>query len=310
MARFHFWGFIVNEAGEPIENAEVTIKLAGLDTFACLYFDEYGGYNTCDDPSISDKGYQLKTLQNGYYEFWVGDTTEAHGYRYDQKFKIEWVRVGVAYGEIDHVNILPLTSPTYPASLESCDDHPSVDMNKLVSDALVCTWDSHWRKIVENEVVHGIEYVDVDAIDRRPNKIISNELAWRWDKHRDSTVTTFHPSAGYPHDIRPVDILSPDTTRNKVVSNKDLHDLYVQMLKSYLAKIETTDWTYTGSDGLYEYNIEHNMDIHYPHCVCYDDTTHEIEKLSRVVFVDSNTIKILINDNTKTLWVRISGQHQ
>ncbi len=310
MARFHFWGFIVNEAGEPIDNAEVSIKLAGLDTLACLYFDEFGGYNTCDDSNIALRNFQLKTLQNGYYEFWVGDITETHGYRYDQKFKIEWERVGVAKGMIDHVNILPLTSPTYPVDLDTCGDHPSVDMNKLISDKLACSWDSHWRYIVENESVHGIEFVNVDAIDTRQNKLVSNELAWRWDKHKDSTVLLFQPSAGYPHDIRPVDILSADNTKNKVVSNKDLHDLYIQMLKSYLTKVEPADWVDTGNGVLWEYTINHNMDIHYPHVTCYDDSTHEIEKLSIVRFINSNNIKILINDNTKTLQVRISGQHE
>lgn len=315
MARFHFWGFIVNDAGEPIENCDVTIKLATIDTLACLYFDEYSDYNTCTDTDIPSIGPQLKTLSNGYYEFWVGDDTETFGYRYDQKFKIEWERTGVAYGMIDNVNILPMTSQTYPLSLSECASAGpnSSIMDKLISDELGCKWDNHTTLLVEKDDVHGIEFVDVNQYDIKPNKVISNELGWRWDHHTDSTISSYHPSAGPPHGIEPVDILSSDTIRNKVISNKDLHDLYVLMLKSYEFRIDNNLWINSGDGVIWYYIINHNLNVLYPHVTCYNNDTHEIEKSSKIAMIDSNNIKVSVNtENINyspdiTLWVRISG---
>jgi len=315
MARFHFWGFIVNEAGEPIEYADVTIKLATTDTLACLYFDEYSSYNTCDDINLPPTGPQLKTLINGYYEFWIGDITESKGYRNDQKFKIEWERPGVAYGKIDNVNILPMTSQTYPLSLSDCTSGGplSTDMNKLISDELGCRWENHTRFIVENDIVHGIEFVDVNQFDTKPNKLISNEYGWRWDHHVNSTTSSYNPSAGAPHDIHPIDILSSDNIRNKVVSNKDIHDLYVLMLKSYEERIFNNLWVYSGHENIWHYNIHHNLGVYYPHVTCYNNTTHEIEKTSIVTYLDQNNVRISINTENPgnrpeiSLWVRVSG---
>ncbi|MCK5017443.1 MAG: hypothetical protein KAS32_10285, partial [Candidatus Peribacteraceae bacterium] len=210
MSRYHQWGFIVNEAGEPIENAEITVKLAGTEEPAVVYYDEFGNSSSIDDPALS-VGPQLSTLSNGYYEFWIGDVSEPYGYRNEQKFKIEWIRVGVAHGEVDYINIFPLGPQIDPVSIVACVS-PSTVMNKLVSDFLACGWESH----VESEVilrsgdfvsVHGIEFVDVEELDTRPNKLINNYYGWHWDHHRLSTVQSYHPSAGSPHGMGEVNPL-------------------------------------------------------------------------------------------------------
>ena len=318
MARYHFWGFIVNEAGEPIENAEVSIKLAGTDTLACLYLDEFSSYTTCGDPSFPS-GPQLQTLDNGYYEFWVADETEPHGYRYDQKFKIQWERIGIAKGMIDNVNVLPLTMPVFPANISTCTSAGtsasiSTEMNKLVSDALVCKWDKHSRQLVDISDPHGLEFVDITKTDTRPNKIISNELGWIWSQHEQSTIQLYNVSAGPPHNLHEVDLNSVDPIRNKVVSNKDMHELYINMMRSYEKLIIQSDWvTVDSTNELWYYDIIHKLDTYYPHVTCYNNISHEIEKMATVRFIDNNTIRIIVNANTPPMqpdiqiWVKISG---
>jgi len=318
MARYHFWGFIVNEAGEPIKDANVSVKLAGTDTLACLYLDEFSSYNTCGDPSFP-AGPQLQTLDNGYYEFWIADDTEPHGYRYDQKFKIEWERVGIAHGMVDNVNILPLTMPVFPANTSTCTSAStsasiSTEMNKLVSDALVCNWNNHVNKVVDISNPHDLEFVDITKKDTRPNKIISNELGWIWSQHEQSTIQSYDTSIGSPHDIHEVDLNSVDPVRNKVVSNKDMHELYINMMRSYEKLIRRSDWI-TNDPDRYEwyYDINHKLDTYYPHVTCYNNITHEIEKMATIRFIDNDTIRIIVNTDTIPMqpnievWVKISG---
>ena len=316
--RYHFWGFIVNEAGEPIENANVTVKLANTDTLACLYFDEYSSYSSCND-STTNTDPQLQTLDNGYYEFWIADSTEPHGYRYDQKFKIEWERVGVAYGMVDNVNILPSQPPVFPANLTSCvsagpsGSNVSTEMNKLVSDALVCQWNGHWRELTEiGKNPHGLDFVDVTLTDDTRNKIISNALGWKWDGHVDSTVQSYNVSAGPPHGLEEVDLNSVDPVRNKVVSNKDMHELYINMLRSYEGLLTYPMFTYDPQEGWYV-DVVHNLDAYYPHITCYNNDTHEIEKMATIRYIDKNTIRVIVDSENPQdipvngLWIKISG---
>lgn len=325
MARYHFWGFIVNEAGEPIKNAEVTIKLAGTEELACIYYDEYGNANSCTTPSTS-AGPQLSTLSNGFYEFWIGDITEKYGYRNDQKFKIEWIRIGVAHGEIDYVDVFPLGQTIEPMSITDCVS-PSIIKNKLISDYYACKWDYHTDSVVtagdDFMSIHGLEFIRVDEMDHVPNKIVSNFYGWHWDHHRLSTVQNYHPSAGTPHGMEEVNPLDGDSTlRNKLVSNRDLYNLhtritnlnvyvndadtYLQYQIDELTGITNTSksgwWTIYAEDwlpGIYNewyVNISHNLDIWYPIAICYDMETNRVVHTVEIEFVDANTIKISIDN--------------
>lgn len=343
MARYHSWGFIVNEAGEPIENAEITVKLAGTDELANLYYDEFGSSNSVNTPSLSG-GPQLSTLSNGYYEFWIGDITEPHGYRNDQKFKLEWVRVGVAHGEIDYINIFPLGPHTEAVVLTDCVS-PSIENNKLISDYLACKWDSH----VDSEVlgsdaefysIHGLDFVNVNELDTLPNKIISNFYGWHWDKHRLSTVQDFHPSAGRPHNIEEVEPLDGSSVlRNKLVSNEDmfyLHsritdlNVYVNQADSVLQgqidelsgmsdqsrsgwyTIYPTDWV-EDTNNIWYFDISHNLDIYYPFVIVWDMSTNMVIQPYNIEFMTNNAVRIFINNENypgspnKQFAVRISN---
>jgi hypothetical protein len=122
--RFHYWSFLLDEEGQPIENASIWIYLAGTSTPAELYPSESGNYQT--DPLISTfESYEdgdesesnieiIKTDEDGFFEFWVGNENETNGYGTEQKFKIKWYKAGIAEGEIDYINII-----TYNQSLLS-----------------------------------------------------------------------------------------------------------------------------------------------------------------------------------------------
>lgn len=344
MARYHFWSFILNEAGEPIEDAKITVKLAGTDEIACIYFDEFGSANSCTTPSLSG-GPQLSSLSNGYYEFWIGDSSEVYGYRNDQKFKIEWIREGVAHGEIDYVDIFPLGDQIEPMSTTDCIS-PSIVKNKLISDYYACKWDMHSDSDVIDAFgnfasVHGLEFVNVEELDTLPNKIINNYYGWHWDHHRLSTVQSYHPSAGRPHGIEEVNVLDgSNTIRNKVVSNQDMYNIHSRItnLNVYVndqdavlqAQIDTlgglteqsrsgwwiiyqTDWIQGPDYNEWYCPISHNLDTPYPIVVCWDMTTNKIVQTANVEYISSDVIRVIIdnedapNNPSKQFAVRIAN---
>jgi hypothetical protein len=315
MSRYHWWGFIVNEAGEPIENAEVTVKIAGTDVVANVYYDEYGNANSVDTPALS-AGPQLSTLSNGYYEFWIGDVTETQGYANSEKFTLEWIRLGVAHGKIEYINIFPLGPQTYPAAIVDCVD-PSIKMDKLISNYMACKWDQHVDSVVIDgdglltDNIHGLEFVRVDQLDEVENKIISNYHGWHWHEHRLSTVQNPAPpegglpNEGKPHGMAEVNPLNgSDTVRNKLVSNCDLWNLShrIDNLKLHSDdrddnlqyQIDNLRWTTDSSksgwweiftedwirlniiEDIWYVDIAHGLDINYPLVQVYEKTTNTI----------------------------------
>lgn len=343
MSRYHWWGFIVNQAGEPIENAEITVKEAGSDVLANIYYDEFGNANSAENPALS-AGPQLSTLSNGYYEFWIGDISEPWGYRNEQKFKLEWIRIGVAHGEIDYINVFPLGPQIEQVSITDCVS-PSVVKNKLISDYLACKWDSHVdSNIIEDgdfNSVHGLDFVNVDEMDTLPNKIINNYYGFHWWYHKLSTVQDYHPSAGRPHGLEEVNPLDGDSTlRNKVVSNRDLFNIngritdlreYVDDSDSYLQwQIDNlqfaTDqsksgwwtvyedmWVDEGANDIWYCDINHDMDIQWPIVFCWQISTSKVIQPFDIVFISENIVRIKIinnnmpNDPTIELQIRIAN---
>lgn len=335
MSRYHWWGFIVNEAGEPIENAEITVKLAGTDETANLYYDEYGNANSADTPALS-AGPQLTTLSNGYYEFWIGDVTEIRGYSNDQKFKIEWIRLGVAHGEIDYVNIFPLGPQIEALSLTGCTGEglQSTTLNKMISNYLGCKWDNHVDSTVidyngDFRPIHGLDFIAVDdnyvasELDTIKNKIIDNYHAWHWDHHKLSTVQDYHPSAGRPHgmeEVNPQDGTS--SLRNKLVSNLDLFNLSgsVSNLKVYVdqqdtllqnqitnnkADIDTSraGWWHIYGDmwvhdiyDVWYVDIHHDLNIWYPLVQVYETDGGRMINTTEITFRDHNVIRVSIHN--------------
>jgi hypothetical protein len=199
MARVHKWYFLVNQAGEPIEGAGVWITLAGTGgktgTAAWIYFDEFGSGGTRDMP-------QCVTLENGYFEFWVDE---------DEDFDL----CGV---EIDNE-----TTQSYGFN------------QKFRLD-----WDK------TNVHTGYVDYVDIfppnrffekvdltDCTNTALNKVVSNELACKWNVHADADLRfiTDPFERLEAHGVEVLDTTNPNnTTINKILSNDlgwvwDSHEL-------------------------------------------------------------------------------------
>jgi hypothetical protein len=102
MSRYHYWQFIVNQVGQPIENVNVYLYKAGTEEPIRIYTSESGGDYVETMP-------QVITNRAGYFEFWIqADKEEVDGYALTQKFKIEWEREGIISGSIDNMNIFPV----------------------------------------------------------------------------------------------------------------------------------------------------------------------------------------------------------
>ncbi len=322
MARTHVWKFLVNQAGEPIENASIYITLAGTEEAVWVYFDEFGSAGSRTAPQVS-------TLDNGYFEFWIDeledfdpdgtvDNTDAVSYGFSQKFKIRWQKVGIANGYVDYVDVFPPNRYFRKLDLTNCS---SEALDKVVSNSLGCKWDTHadWDIRLDGLPVHGLEYVRVEETDVIPNKLISNYYGWLWTSHEAATVENYSPSGAYgpPHDLWPVVVTSQDETYNKVVNNKLLYDIVTELAELSRAvmtikpvgELADANWT-LNVDGVYEATLTHNQDIAYPDVTCYvlNGSAEEVlAKTADVIYLDANSIKVKIDDDSNFMTVRITS---
>jgi hypothetical protein len=224
-SRWHWWSFLTNEEGQPIQNADVSIFLAGTETPVLIYTDEFTSVSASGSP-------QLKTQQNGYFEFWLPDVSTVD-YTTTQKFKVQWDKSGVENGFIDFINIYPQFNEVNELSSDTTKD-------KTISNNLAYEWEKH--RVDDSYYLHGLEEVSLtDPIDTISNKLISNELAFNWNDHKDlrffSETTSASPSGStfiigssgvspyFPHGIEPLDFSVDYSTntaqywrRNKLIS--------------------------------------------------------------------------------------------
>lgn len=340
MARVHKWYFLVNEAGEPIENANVYITLAGTGgkesgVAAWIYYDEFGSVGTREMP-------QVTTVENGYFEFWIDededfdvcnlqeiDYEEATSYGFNQKFRIDWEKVGVYNGYIDYIDVFPANRYFKPIDLSTCDlDNPendSTDMNRTISQALACKWNTHVDFDIREPGAdptdaHGLELVRVTEQDTLANKIINNYYGWLWTRHEESTVETGLSGDAYgigyfPHNLNPYTPGSYDEEWNVIVN-----DWTITTITDRLGEIKfgvyTVDVAGAGADAewglnpdsLYEATIIHNLVLEYPHVTIYDVTDPNnkvMVKTAEVQMVDDVSIKIIIAHEPRKFTVRI-----
>lgn len=220
MSRVHYWQNLIDTNGNPIDGASIYVYLANSSTPAYVYKDEITG-------SASNVIPQLTTSDTGYFEFWIGDSSEGSGYSSDQKFKLVWEKIGVASGMVDNIDIFPLTLPVDVTS----DD---TERNKSVSNLLAKRWEAH--RTSQDYVVHGIEEVVDGSETLKRNKLVSDMLAKLWNDHR---LTSFDgqapPSAtdlladwepGNPHGLKPFEPGADveDVTTCRIVSSKQANE--------------------------------------------------------------------------------------
>lgn len=226
MARYHYWQFIANQEGQPINNAEVSLFLAGTDTPARVYKSEFGGETTEEVP-------QVYTNKAGYFEFWLGDDTELEGYPIGQKFKLQWNKENIASGSIDWVDIFPGFGP-----VDETDDSSSIK-NKLVSNSLAHGWEQHiqhqdvtttGRPTFRQIKLTDEPFYDDDVVTKIYADEIARGLSWQ------NPVIDFHdPFTGDP-------------------PSKNHGDRYISTGE---ATLDDVLWT---ENNIYEYNDEYAGD--------------------------------------------------
>lgn len=171
MARVHVWQYLLNEEGQPVENASIGLSLAGTSTSAYIFLSEYGGTattTTLDSPTVT-------TNSEGYFEFWMAGVSETGGYSSDQKFKLEWKKTGITQGYIDYFDIYPPIS-AFPEEVDETDTDTTKD--KLISNALTKTFNDHVysENLSGASSVHGLQPVDYTSTNNDYNKVVSNAL--------------------------------------------------------------------------------------------------------------------------------------
>jgi hypothetical protein len=154
MARIHFWSYLLNEEGQPLQNADVTVYLAGTVVPADIYLQEAGGTYTDVEP-------QLTTNSEGYFEFWIGDVEEVAGYATPQKFKLVWEKIGVATGLIDFIDILPNAPRFYSQTITAWTSGASgyyADVGHGLNNQfpVITVYDSSSRTVVDPLLIETI----------------------------------------------------------------------------------------------------------------------------------------------------------
>lgn len=242
MARRHYWQFLVTDEGNPIENAQISIYVAGSNDPVFVYTDEVGPTGTAAAP-------QTVTSRKGYFEFWIADSNEINGYPLNTKFKLAWAAPGVQTGYIDYVDVFS----TSVAEVDITDTN--MTKNKAVSNFLAKGWEDHKNSILyENNIlqIHGMGAIDESQWDdtlsenTKLNRLVSNVLGNNWEGHANTIYNSTNdrweytiaggPSThadgidgnpGNPHGIDFVDVTSTDTEKNRLISNelaKQWHD--------------------------------------------------------------------------------------
>lgn len=168
--RIHVWHYILNEEGQPVEDANVRLYLSNSTTEANIFVSENStSYTTC---SVAD----IKTNSEGFFEFWLAGNWETGGYDFSQLFRLEWYRPGIKLGYINNYNpwpnILTWVNTSGGGDASYC--------NKFVSNTLVNTWLTHvsGSDPIPSASIHGISAVDYSSgcSNNDYNKVVSNEF--------------------------------------------------------------------------------------------------------------------------------------
>ena len=170
MARVHYWQYIVDEEGRPLEGVNVRFYLNDNPTQQADIFTH---------PTLGASTYtssaDIKTDGNGFFEFWIGDEFETlAGYSAVQKFRLTWERAGILIGQINNIDIFP---PLFQVDETDGTSSTKNEKNKTVSNYLAYTWDNHVNSTYSSTVPpHDILPVDNTSNDVTINKLVSNSL--------------------------------------------------------------------------------------------------------------------------------------
>jgi len=150
MARVHYWHYLLNEEGQPIEAAIISVMQSESTTYVWLYDVEIGGTAFINyERSGSTGNPQLRTNSDGFFEFWISDDSDLSGHGYAGiKLKIKWSKPGViSDGYIDNIEFSISPEPV----LET--DYSVIGKNKLISNKLAYRWESAVKRVIELPVI-------------------------------------------------------------------------------------------------------------------------------------------------------------
>ena len=174
MARYHYWQYIVDEEGTPLDGVEIRFYLSdgtGIGTIEASIFR-----NPTTGAITTTSQANLKTDANGFFEFWVGDAYEAEGgYAFDQKFRLQWYKAGLIQGYIDPVDVYPPLPPV-DETITGQVVGEADKKNKLISNALAYKWNNHIDIPVPSASPHDIQAVVHCDNNNEFNKVVSNLL--------------------------------------------------------------------------------------------------------------------------------------
>jgi hypothetical protein len=207
----------------------------------------------------------LKTDKFGFIQFWVGDQFEVEGgYTVDQQFRVVW------WNDIDSI-------------VEEID-------NLYVFTPV--------RPIDASDDIKG------DPSNKDFNRVISNNLGYKWEAHVDSIV----PSAS-PHGLQPVEFFDLDETKNRVISNKLGYQMWQMAERASYTPIDISAARYTQqaitsmsfdvSTGLYYGDVTHNYNNYYPIVRVSDLNTDYQVRAKKIEAISPDTTRIWMVDNSK-----------
>jgi hypothetical protein len=187
MSRVSYWQYLLDKQGNPLQEAEVRVYLAGTYTEANIYLDSEIGNATIS--SIED----LKTDKYGFIQFWIGDYFElSSGYGVDQNFRIVWKNtVDSIEEEIDNLRVFdPVRQIDTTDSIIGVPSNK--DFDKTISNTLGYKWNQHVESTMPSDSPHDLESVVLFDTDDLSNKVISNKLGYQLYQiaYRASTTST------------------------------------------------------------------------------------------------------------------------
>ena len=174
MARYHYWQYVIDEEGTPLDGVEIRFYLSDGTGIGTIEASIFRNPTTGAITTISQA--DLKTDANGFFEFWVGDAYEVEGgYAYNQKFRLQWYKAVLIQGYIDPVDVYPPLPPvdeTVTGQVVGEADKK----NKLISNALAYKWNNHIDIPVPSASPHDIQAVMHCDNNNEFNKVVSNLL--------------------------------------------------------------------------------------------------------------------------------------
>jgi len=171
MARYHYWQYVVDEDGSPLDSVDISFYLHDQPTVeASIFLNPTTGAIT--NTTIAN----LQTNADGFFEFWIGDQWEVEGgYEFDQKFRLEWYKAGTIAGAIDPVDVFPPLA-SVDETIPGQNVGEKEKKNKLISNALAYKWNQHIDLLIPSAAPHDLHPVEFCNTNSQFNKVVSNAL--------------------------------------------------------------------------------------------------------------------------------------